>query len=272
MMLSWNFPITRRIFKRYGETEMLKEQRRQEITELLYQKGYVEITELSQKYNVAEMTIRRDIDYLIEHNSSFSRKRGGAIFQADSSYEKRIMENPLVKQQIAAQAFSIIQPAEIVFLDSGTTNLQLAKLISKRSNNVVVTNSIENAYELLKNPDVKTFLIGGDLDCNVHSTRGIVSEEQMRSIQVDTAFLGANAIREDGRVCISNTIEIGFKKAVLSSSRRSYVLADSSKFGKQALLSYANAADLDGVITDRKINPQFVASMRQKGINIIISE
>lgn len=254
---------------------MLKEQRRQEITELLYQNGYVEITDLSKKYHVAEMTIRRDIDYLIEHNSSFSRKRGGAIFQADSSYEKRIMENPQIKHQIAVQALTLIQPGEIVFLDSGTTNLQLAGLIAKSNNNfanVVVTNSVENANELLKNPSVKTFLIGGDLDCNVRSTRGAVSEEQMRSVQVDIAFLGANAIGEDGRICISNTIEIGFKKAVLSSSRQSYVLADSSKFGKQALLSYGNASDLAGIITDRNISAQLLSSMREKGIHIIVAE
>ena len=185
------------------------------------------------------------------------------------------MENPQIKHQIAVQALTLIQPGEIVFLDSGTTNLQLAGLIAKSNNNfanVVVTNSVENANELLKNPSVKTFLIGGDLDCNVRSTRGAVSEEQMRSVQVDIAFLGATAIGADGKICISNTIEIGFKKAVLSSSRQSYVLADSSKFGKQALLSYGNASDLAGIITDRNISAQLLSSMREKGIHIIVAE
>lgn len=251
---------------------MLKEQRRQQIAELLYQNNYVEITDLSKKFNVTEMTIRRDIDYLVEHNANFARKRGGAAFQSDSPYEKRSAQNPSAKQQIAAKALSLLKPTEIVFLDSGTTSLQLAKLISKHCNNVVVTNSIENAVELMKSPSVRTFLIGGDLDASVHSTRGAVSEEQMRSVQIDTAFLGANAINENGNICISNTLEIGFKKATLSSSLRRYVLADSSKFGKQALHTYVHATDLDGIVTDNNLNPDIVASMKQKGINIIVAE
>lgn len=251
---------------------MLKEQRRQQITELLYQNNYVEIKDLSQKFNVAEMTIRRDIDYLVEHNVNFARKRGGATFQSDSPYEKRSSQNTSAKQQIAKKAFSLLNPTEIVFLDSGTTSLQLAKLIAKQCNNVVVTNSIENAIELLKNPSIKTFFIGGDLDASVYSTRGAVSEEQMRSIQIDIAFLGANAINANGNICISNTLEIGLKQAALSSSLRRYVLADSSKFSKQALHKYIHAADLDGIITDSSLDSAIVTSMKQKGINIIIAE
>lgn len=253
---------------------MLKEQRRQEITEILYQTGYAEIAKLSQKYNVTEMTIRRDLDYLIKHNSNFARKRGGAIFQSESPYEKRIAENPSAKQQIAAKAVSLIQPNKIIFLDSGTTLLQLAKLISvqKNNHNLIVTNSIENANELLKTPSIKTFFIGGDLDYNVHSTRGSVSEEQMRAIQVDIAFLGANAISKDGKICISSSIEIGFKKAVLASAHHKYLLVDSSKIGNQALLSYANASELDGIITDNQISPTMLTEMLAKGINIIIAD
>lgn len=255
---------------------MLKEKRLQKIENLLISNGSVETGQLSRTFDVTEMTIRRDLETLIKENPKIVRTHGGAMLtnsgdQGELPYERRMAENGSLKDHIAQKALSFIHHGQVLFIDSGTTTLHLARQMSNEINNTVITNGINIATELLTRDWINVILIGGDLRRNTHSTRGPLAEEQMRNFKVDVAFIGANSIGDNGNIYLANTSEIGFKKSVLASAKEVYVLADSSKFDKFNLISCADGQDVTGIITDHKLPSETASRLEELGVRLIIA-
>lgn len=255
---------------------MLKEKRLHKIQNLLIANGSVETAQLSRTFDVTEMTIRRDLETLINGNAKIVRTHGGAMMatsgdQGELPYERRMNECGESKYAIAKKAMSFIKHGQVLFIDSGTTTLHLARQISNEVNNTVITNGINIATELLTRDWINVILIGGDLRRNTHSTRGPLAEEQMRNFKVDIAFIGANSIGNNGNIYLANTSEIGFKKSVLYAAREVYVLVDSSKFNKYSLISCANSLEVTGIITDYRLPEDITSVLEEQGIPLIIA-
>lgn len=254
---------------------MLKEERHSRIIEILKRDGGVEISRLCKLFNVTDATIRRDLDFL-SLNKKILRTHGGALLGdeeqiSEPSYEKRILIQEDQKNQIARRALELITPVDTIFIDSGTTTYCLSKIIPLECRNVIITNGINIASEIINRDSASSILIGGDLKSNTHSTRGALAEEQLKNFRMDIAFLGANAIDEDGYVYIASTLEVGLKKTVIRAAKKTYILIDSSKFCKTSLVSYAHANSIAGIITDSDINESTYKNLQSKNINIIIS-
>ncbi len=255
---------------------MLKEKRIMQILEFLKRDGEVEISMLCRLFNVTDMTIRRDLEDLSkDHN--IIRTHGGAMLvmedlNVEAPYEKRIISKGDLKEKISKKALSLINSREKLFIDSGTTTYYVAKNISNDNRNVVVTNGLNIASEIINRRYISVLLIGGDLRRNTLSTRGALAEEQLQRFKVDTAFLGANSIGTDGNIYVASTSETGFKKCVMQSASQTYILLDSSKFNCYNLISYTHGRDVAGIITDDQVPEETVKKLRDIGINIIIAE
>lgn len=257
------------------EVKLLKEQRIVKIRQMLERDGEVEINELCKLFNVTDMTIRRDLDNLAEI-SNIIRTHGGAMMaQGDQitepSYDRRNLVHAENKEKIARKAIELITPGMKLFIDSGTTTHCLARAIPGSCRNVIITNDLDVAYEVIKRDYSSAIMIGGDLRKNTHSTRGALAEEQMKKFKVDAAFLGGNAIDMDGYVYVGSTWETGLKKCAIENASKTYILLDSSKFNQNNLISYINASDVAGIITDDEISEEIANKLRQKKVNLIIA-
>ena len=254
---------------------MLKEQRLLKIMQLIKQDGEVEINALCKMFGVTDMTIRRDLDNLAKTNNIVRTHGGAMIMQEDQitepSYDRRTTIFGERKEKIAKKAMELIQPGLKLFIDSGTTTCCLAKRMPSVCRNVIITNDISIAYEIIERDYSYAILIGGDLRKNTHSTRGALAEEQMKKFKVDIAFLGANAIDGEGYLYVARTWETGFKKCVMENATKTYVLIDSSKFNQNNLISYAHASEVAGIITDDEVSPEIVEKLREKRVNVIIA-
>ena len=257
-----------------------KNKRLDAIMEILTQNGKVQISELVQRFNVADMTIRRDFD-LLASQGKILRTHGGAILTdsgnehermvLEPSYIKRITEQASFKQDIANTALQLIHTNQYVYLDSGTTTLSVAKLIPDNLPCSFITNGVNIAAELLSHPFPNVIMIGGEIDLNTWSSRGTISELQVSNFHADVAFLGCNAISPDGNVMIGNIAETGLKHKIMSISNEIYLLADSSKFETYSLMSYAHVKDFNGIITDDSLSQIIQDKITDTGGNIIIS-
>lgn len=255
---------------------MLRDTRLKNIYELLQRDGSVEINKLCRMFNVTDMTVRRDLDSLAQ-KYDIIRTHGGAML-ADSNriseppYEKRIRRNEELKTAIAKKAYSLLKQENKVFIDSGTTTYNVAKHMQYKDKFTVVTNGLNIANELMNRDSVSVLLIGGDLEKNTRSTRGALAVEQMQHFKVDIAFLGSNAIGEDGYLYLGSTSETGMKKAVIEAAAKTYVLLDSTKFGKYSLISYAHGREISGVITDANVDRELCKKLMDIGVNIMIAD
>ena len=135
-------------------------------------------------------------------------------------------------------------------MDSGSTIYALAEAIRGRSDLTVATNDLRIAHFLAEGGGVRLLVTGGQLIDSVFTLVGPNALTSLAGLQVDWAFLGADAVDLEGGVTNVNTVEVPIKQAMLHAAARKVLLADSSKFGRRALAAVVGIDAFDHVITD----------------------
>lgn len=234
-------------------------QRKREILRRLYLTGYVEAKELAGSLAVDGSTIRRDLEALareghLQRTHGGARARAGAI---DIPYAVKRGEHLAAKQAIAAFAAGLIEDGDSVLLDSGSTTYHLALALAARRNLTVVTNDLLIGQAVADYPGVRLLVTGGELLTFTYTLFGERAVAFVEDLRVDWTFLGADAIDAASGITNTNTLEIPLKRAMLAVARTSVVLADSSKFGRHALVRVAGIDEVDRIITDDGLEASF---------------
>ncbi len=231
---------------------MIRNPRHQEILSLLTMLRQVSVQELSQRLNVSEVTVRKDLTFL-EEAGCLMRTRGGAQIAEDSRLLKTIdirqREHLDKKEQIASKAKELIHDGETIYLDSGSTCYLLARQLRDMSLRVV-TNSIDVMVELADAPAIQLFSLGGSYRKEAGSFIGPIAINTLQNFQIETCFIGATGFSAGGVFSSQNIIETQLKQRVLEASERRIIVADSSKFGKVAFSIFARAETVDILVTD----------------------
>ncbi|MCK4400880.1 DeoR/GlpR transcriptional regulator [bacterium] len=256
---------------------MLKTRRQKEITEILKQKGVVEIKDLCRLFNVVEMTLRRDLDELIEAGKgSIVRAHGGAMLSdtnmlLEAPFDIRDMQNKKEKEWIARVASSMIREGQKIILDSGTTTYSLAKQLDNSKKLMVVTNAINIATELNARTNISVMPVGGALRKNTYSCTGYFAETMIKQIRVDIAFIGVGGISETGDLSNGSELETGVKQVMLKAGKKKVVLADFLKIGHEEFSIFANLKCVDLLITDSKAPKQIINKFIKSGIKVKVA-
>lgn len=237
---------------------MLQAERRHKILKQLHTDGTVYIEQLSSMFTVSPMTIRRDLASL-EEEGKLIRSHGGAVLPEtltqEVPYQTKLTSYTAEKEQIAKKAVERIPDNARVLLDSGTTNLEIAKLLKTRDDLLIVTNDAKISMELLHS-DCQVISTGGELQKDVGAFIGAHVQEFLRKIKVDIAFIGANAVHLTEGISTPTLEKSYIKKLMLKSASSHWVVADHSKFSKR---SFAHVCDLDevnGIITDEYVDEE----------------
>jgi len=256
---------------------MLAGERQQRILEEIKNKGAATISELSKNFNVSEMTIRRDLNRL-EEEGLIKRTYGGALSLEVATFEPTFQEKDSInieeKRRIGAVAISIINEGDTIFLTTGTTTMQIVKnLLKSRShmNLTIVTNSLNNAYELCKLNNIRLFVIGGEVRKKSYAMVMPQIEESLRGIYIDKLFLGINGLSIEYGLTVPNPLEAQFCQLVIRKSKETIVVADHSKFGKVTFAHVVNLGEIDKVITDSAVDQRYVYQLKEKGIEVILA-
>lgn len=237
---------------------MLQAERRHNILKQLHSEGTVHIDQLSAEFDVSSMTIRRDLASL-EEEGKLIRSHGGAVLPEtltqEIPYQTKLTSYTAEKEQIALKAVERIPEHARVLLDSGTTNLEIAKRLKTRDDLLIVTNDAKISMELLHS-DCQVISTGGELQKDVGAFIGAHVQEFLRQIKVDIVFIGANAVHVDEGISTPTFEKSYIKKRMLESASSKWIVADHSKFNKR---SFAHVCDLDevnGIITDDQIDDE----------------
>ncbi|WP_066685788.1 DeoR/GlpR family DNA-binding transcription regulator [Christensenella intestinihominis] len=233
---------------------MLAQERYKVICEMLQKQRTAKVTQLSSVLNVSRETIRRDLEYL-EKEGLLVRVHGGASLvrfdTAQASFDARLHEKYLQKEQIANTALQYISEGQSISLDYSTTSLALATKLKQHFQQLtVVTNSIEVFYTLSDVPSFNLIFCGGIFN---HMERGCFGEQAhnvIRQLNIDTAFIGIGGISlRDG--CTETFYEgVQMLKLFLQAAQQKIVLADSSKFDIVTLIKVCDLDNIDLIITD----------------------
>jgi len=232
---------------------LFAEERRYEITRLLGENAKLLIPSLCEHFEVSPATIRNDLRAL-EREGVLKRTHGGAIPVSKASFElgtrSKEVERIEEKRRIAACAETLVEEGDTILLDTGTTTMELARLLTTRKNLTVVTNDIKIALYLEENSGSNIFLLGGMLRRDFHSTMGSCAINQVSDLNVDKAFMATNALCSEKGFTTPALDLANLKRAMIGTASMVTFLVDSQKFGRVTFAQFAKLDDAHTVITD----------------------
>lgn len=249
----------------------MRTKRLETITSMLESQGNVEVSELSALLKVTEKTIRQDLTTL-EKMGLAVRVHGGAtlpsgiseIYPIPSRKQKHLDE----KKEIASKAISLIDDGDIIILDSGSTTLELAKLLDKQV--IVITNDPIIAHTLLYNEKITLFSTGGKLRREFGFTyAGRDAIRMLNNYHANKCFIGTSAFDTEQGLMVFSSEEGEVKRAIMRASAQTICLADYSKFNKTAFFTFAAPSEIDTIVTDNRITEQDLHVLQSLGIRII---
>jgi DeoR/GlpR family transcriptional regulator of sugar metabolism len=253
---------------------MIPEERRQKISDYIKAERTVSINQIGKKFNISEITIRRDLDKLSKQGA-INKVYGGATignpYLKESSLYKRMKENVEIKKRIAFEAFKrISEKSTTIAMIAGSTTLELVKLLEQRGNINVVTVSphILNALCDLKRQNK----FNGEIICTGGIWRndpddlfvGMHAINFFDNVRIGVSFLGLLAIGlENGLMC-NSTFEAELIKKIISASEIVIGICDHTKFGKTAFAQIGPINLLDEIITDKELDEKIFTSFNKK--------
>lgn len=253
---------------------MLAIERKNEILKILQKEQRVLVSELSQRYEVTEETIRRDLDKL--EKEGFVRKTyGGAVLKNNTNIEMplRIREkNQRSEKALIAMAITeLVEENDTIILDASSTSLVIAKALKKKKHLVVLTNSIEILIEFTKSSHIKTISTGGVVRDASYSLTGKIAEDTLKNFHVDKVIMSCKGIDLE-KGCTDTNEEESYVKIAMSKAGLQTILAiDSSKFNHVYFAKGITLKEGDIVVTDQPITKEWQDYFDAKGVRVIVA-
>jgi DeoR/GlpR family transcriptional regulator of sugar metabolism len=258
---------------------MYPEDRRNQMLNFIKSRDFTDVGEIAKKFSVSDITARRDL-LILTKSGLVNRVYGGVKSSVQTINEpvfnEHIKEYRQQKQAIACEAVKHIRDGDTLFLDSGSTILELAKLLILKKNLKVITWGLHilNALcDLSRRGDFDGEILccGGTWRKDPDLFIGPQSIRFFDEIIINKAFLGIIALNlEFGWMGIS-LAEVEAVKKIMSVSEQTIGLMVSSNFGKTAIAKIGGLSSLPCIITDNDTDLQTLDLYRGKGLNIIVS-
>ncbi|MEA5033399.1 MAG: DeoR/GlpR family DNA-binding transcription regulator [Sphaerochaeta sp.] len=270
------------------EVKMIKREKRiQDLTNFIKVNNACSISELSTKFNVSEMTIRRDLA-ILESNGIVRYLHGGALYNpgldsqqsnnedvkdfSDSDYlfNQQIVKHRDDKIAIARKASTLLEPDESVMIDSGTTMSYLCREIENTFSFTAVCWSLNVLVELSRKPNCKLISYGGYFHSQTKMFENPYPSDFMKYTRASKVFISAGGVHPQLGVTCPLSYESETKRKAIESSKTSILLVDASKFGKVCPTHFANIEDFDIIVTNDHLEESMKQEIVARGVRLIL--
>lgn len=229
-------------------------ERKQKILEILQRDGRVKVNELSSLFDISDVTIRMDLADL-EAKGMLSRIHGGAVSSYKSYYnmdmQQRMSTNQEQKQAIARHIVGMIKDYDTIMLNAGTTTLTVFRMIPKKMNLSIVTNSVAIALEAGANPNFNVVLLGGTVNSKYQFIYGDDAIAQLNKYHADKLILSVDGLTLANGLTTFYDREAEIDRLMLSHAATKIIAADSSKLGRTAFAKISDISEVDYIVTNR---------------------
>jgi len=249
----------------------LAPQRRERLRQMVESRRAARLEELSAVLGVSQATVRRDLDELASAGK-LRRVHGGAVATDERPSELRFDvkagEAAREKARIAARAVELLAPDDTVYLDSGSTVLEAARLLRGWTRLTVVTNSLPAANELAgRGP--RLIVVGGELRPTSLALVGPLTHHLLDSLHFDRALMGTFAFSFEEGLTTTDPAEAYTKELVMERTREVVLLADSRKVGTRSFVHAGRLEAVDVLVTDSSIDDRTARALERRGIKVI---
>jgi DeoR/GlpR family transcriptional regulator of sugar metabolism len=188
----------------------------------------------------------------------------------EDEFYVRASTNMDIKEKIAFSAAQLIEPGRSVFIDSGSTMHKMTRFIPDERLTVVTT-APNIAMELVKKSKLFVNIVGGMLNKYTYSVSGSQAVHFLEDINIDLALVVASGFSLDAGFSCGNYSECEIKKFVVNKARKTVLIIDSTKTGKNLPYTFATFEDIDILVADEGVSRDIIEAAKAKGVEVIIS-
>jgi len=257
------------------EAVLFVEERKMKILERIKAQRKATVAELCDRFGVSSATIRNDLRDL-EATGLLIRTHGGAMVKSKTGLEQGTTERGIQhlaeKRRIAEAALRLIEDGDTITLDTGTTTLELARLLCQKRDLTVVTNDLPIALALEEYDTVRVLFMGGIVRRNYHCTviYGSTGRDSLAGLSVDKAFMALNSFSLEKGASTPDINHAETKKLMMSIAAKVIFLFDSSKLGRTSFALFAPLESIDTIVTDA-IGAEERGRLEESGIDVVVA-
>ena len=256
-----------------GKTAPVRE-RHAKIQQLVRAKGFVTIEHLADQFGVTPQTIRRDINQL-SREGLIHRYHGGAGLPPSTenvAYTQRKILCLKEKEQIARMVAARIPDHASLFINIGTTTEEIAKMLCGHDRLRVITNSLNVASILAGNEQFEIIVAGGLVRPRDGGIVGPLTIDFIQQFRVDFGIIGISGIDLDGTLLDFDYREVRAARAIIDNSRKVFLAADHTKFGRNAMVRLGSIGEIDALFTDQRPTEALVEIMQSDEVELHVAE
>lgn len=252
----------------------MKSFRLREMEQYILEHDTVSMEELRDTFQISMNTTRLDVAQLVS-KGTIKKVYGGVCSNQKSNlvpFNERKTKNTTGKKAVGMAAATLVNDGDVIFIDSGTTTMYVIDYLAGRKNITILTNNLNAINRALTFPNLNIICLPGTLE---RKTNSFVSSDTVKTLEkynIKKAFMASSGISENGTITNSSPLEFEIKKAALLNSKESYLLIDSTKFGKSALLTYASIQDMNKIIVDQSVEKGLIELCELHKVEIKIAE
>lgn len=241
------------------------------ILDRLARDGSLSVAALSRDLGVSEVTIRTNLKRL-EARGLLTRTHGGAEASSFQNVLERQHQQAEAKAAIAARAARLVRDADSLMVEAGTTTAALARALTNLSAVQVVTNSTLAFAAARLNPNLKLILTGGRFHPESESLVGYGAVRSLSGFNVRIAFIGTDGFTMERGLTTQFADGAEVIRAMVDHADETWVLADSSKYGRAGFVNVLPLTAVTGVITDSGIGTESLEALRDTGLQVLLSD
>lgn len=253
---------------------MTNTQRTELIESHIREYKYADLHSLAKNFGASLSTVRRALDSLEERGIVRRHHGGASLIETDAHAQEydfllRVQRQADSKFAIASIIAEQVPPGATVILDGGTTTFAVARLLVKKSVQVV-TNSLPVASLFGEVGRGDTLVSGGSVLGRLGILVGPLCEASFEQIHADVAILGGNGITETG-VWNHNALIIATQRKMIAAADRTVFALDASKFGRKALSLTTPFGPRITIVTDTPPTPSVAQAIAGAGARLTLA-
>ena len=238
---------------------------------VLKERRRVTIEGLAKDLEVSTMTIRRDLRRLADEDI-VTLVHGGAVYNEGGAYlpaltvrEKTMRRE---KSAIAEYCAQQIPEGSAVYLDNGSTTVEIADALRGKQNIAVLSHSLPVLNILSHAKNIQLISVSGIYEPRAKGFFGDLALRMLRQLRIDIAFLGVTAVDAEDGVMSAVFYEQALKKVLVERAKKKILAIDHTKIGGWSFLKVCDLHEIDGIVTDKFADATFIAKAKRMGIEV----
>jgi len=258
-----------------GAAPMIPDQRREQILRQLRKHQVLSVHQLTEIFDCSHMTVRRDISVLEQEGRAYSVPGGVRIasqLHSEPSHQSKAVAEQPQKQAMAVLAAGLLRDDMTVYLDAGTSTLEIVPHIAALSGMTVVTNDFGIVHALAEAVHVDVIHTGGLLDHPNRSCVGGLAVATLRQLATDIAFMSTSSWDLQRGITTPSALKVEVKQVAMQAASQRVLITSSSKYGTFGMYKIAGLEQFDVVISDSELTEVAAEAIRKLGVEVLLAE